>query len=345
MQQRTLGRTGISVSRIALGTMTWGEQNSEAEGHAQMDYALDRGINFIDTAELYSTPGRAETQGSTETIIGNWFRANGRRDDWVLASKITGPGNDWIRGGRPMTGAEITVALDASLKRLSTDYIDLYQLHWPNRAHYNFSRAWAFDPYGQDREAVRDNLLEVLETLDAQIKAGKIRAIGVSNETSWGLMAYLSLAERHALPRMAAIQNEYNLLRRHFDLDLAEVCAFEDVGLLAYSPLAAGLLSGKYNNGEMPAGTRGALGAMWRLNPQSETATKAYMTLAQEHGLDPCQMAIAFCLTRPFVTSTIIGATAMDQLKSDIEAEEMVLPDAVLSAIDDLHRLYPRTVA
>lgn len=344
MQQRTLGRTGISVSRICLGTMTWGEQNTQAEGHAQIDYALDHGINFIDTAELYSTPGRAETQGSTETIIGNWFKANGRRADWVLASKITGPGNDWIRGGRPMDAKEINTALDASLKRLCTDYIDLYQLHWPNRAHYNFSRSWTFDPYGQDREQIRDNLLEVLETLDAQIKAGKIRAIGVSNETAWGLMQYLSLAEREGLARMATIQNEYNLLRRGFDLDLAEVCAFEDVGLLAYSPLAAGLLSGKYNDGAMPAGTRGALGAMWRHNPHSETATKAYMALAAEHGLDVCQMAIAFCLTRPSIASVIIGATAMDQLRTDIAARDVTLSEAVLAGIEEIHRLYPRTI-
>lgn len=345
MQQRTLGRTGISVSRICLGTMTWGEQNTEAEGHAQMDYAFDQGVNFLDTAELYSTPGRAETQGATEAVIGNWFAANGRRSDWVLASKISGPGNDWIRNGRPMNGKEVAIALDASLKRLRTDYIDLYQLHWPNRAHYNFSNSWDFDPYGQDRAAIRDNFLDVLEALDAEVKAGRIRAIGVSNETSWGLMQYLSIAERNALPRMASIQNEYSLLRRHFDHDLAEVCAFEDVGLLAYSALAAGLLSGKYNDGEVPLGTRGDIGSMWRLNPQSETATKAYIALANEHGLDVCQMALAYCLTKPFLTSVIIGATTMEQLKTDIGAHELKLPQEVIEAIEELHRLYPRTVA
>lgn len=345
MQQRTLGRTGISVSRICLGTMTWGEQNTEAEGHAQMDYALDQGINFLDTAELYSTPGRAETQGSTERIIGSWFKANGRRDDWVVASKIAGPGNDWIRGGRPINRNEVIAALDANLERLGTDYIDLYQLHWPNRKHYNFSGSWTFNPYGQDREAIRTNLLQVLETLGEQVKAGKIRALGLSNETSWGLMEYLKLAELHDLPRMATIQNEYNLLRRAFDQDLAEVCAFEDVDLLAYSPLAAGLLSGKYNDGRMPEGTRGAMGNMWRHNPQSEIATKAYMTLAEQHGFDACQMAIAFCLTRPFMGSVIIGATSLDQLKSDIAAHEVTLSEDVLKGIEDLHRLYPRTVA
>ena len=344
MQQRTLGRTGISVSRICLGTMTWGEQNTEAEGHAQIDYALDNGVNFMDTAELYSTPGRAETQGSTETIIGNWFAANGRREDWVLASKITGPGNDWIRDGRPMDAKEIVLALEASLKRLKTDYIDLYQLHWPNRNHYNFSKSWTFDPYGQDRRAITDNMAEVLEALDAQVKAGKIRAVGLSNETSWGTSEYLKIAEARGLPRMATIQNEYNLLRRHFDHDLAEICAFEDIDLLAYSPLAAGLLSGKYNDGRMPAGTRGALGAMWRLNPRSETATKAYLTLAGQNGLDVCQMAIAWCLTRPFMGAVIIGATALDQLKSDIAAADLTLSPDVMAGIEDLHRLYPRTV-
>ncbi|WP_417584208.1 aldo/keto reductase [Pelagibacterium sp.] len=345
MQQRTLGRTGISVSTICLGTMTWGEQNTEAEGHAQIDLALESGVNFMDTAELYSTPGRAETQGSTETIIGNWFAANGRREDWVLASKIAGPGNEWIRGGRAMDAKEIVTALDASLQRLQTDYIDIYQLHWPNREHYNFSKSWAFNPYGQDRQAIRDNIAEVLEALDAQVKAGKIRAVGLSNETSWGVSEYLKIAEARGLPRMATIQNEYNLLRRHFDHDLAEVCAFEDVDLLAYSPLAAGLLSGKYNGGEIPAGSRGALGAMWRLNPQSETATRAYMTLAETHGLDVCQMAIAWCLTRPFVGSVIIGATSIEQLKTDIAAHAVTLTPEVLTGIEELHRLYPRTVA
>lgn len=344
MQQRTLGRTGISVSRICLGTMTWGEQNTEAEGHAQIAYALDKGINFMDTAELYSTPGRAQTQGSTERIIGNWFKTNKRREDWVLASKIAGPGNDWIRDGRPMDAREVVTALEASLERLATDYIDLYQLHWPNRAHYNFSNSWTYNPAGQDANQIRDNLLEVLEALDAQVKAGKIRAIGVSNETSWGLMQYLSLSERHNLARMATIQNEYNLLRRHFDLDLSEVAIFEDVGLLAYSPLAAGLLSGKYNNGQVPPGSRGDIGSMWRLNPHSETATKAYIALAEEHGLDVCQMAIAFCLTRPFTASVIIGATSMEQLATDIAANDLVLSEAVLQGIEEIHRLYPRTV-
>ncbi len=344
MERRELGRTGISVTRICLGTMTWGEQNTEAEAFEQLDYATAQGINFIDTAELYSTPGRPETQGSTERFIGNWLQRRGRRDDLVIASKITGPGNGWIRGGVRMDAEQVVKALEMNLSRLKTDYIDLYQLHWPNRRHYNFGHSWTFDPCGQDREDIRDNLLEVLGALDAQIKAGKIRAIGVSNETAWGLMQYLRLSEIHGLARMASIQNEYNLLRRHFDLDLAEVSCFEDVSLLAYSPLAAGLLTGKYLNGAMPVGTRGAMGHMWRLNPYSDKATAAYVALARQHGLDPAQMALAWCLTRPFMTSVIIGATSMAQLRSNIGAIDIHLSDEVLQGIKNIHREYPRTI-
>lgn len=344
MEKRELGRTGIDVTSIALGTMTWGEQNTEAEAFEQLDYATAQGINFIDTAELYSTPGRPETQGSTERMIGNWLARRKKRDDLVIASKITGPGNKWIRDGARMDARQITAALEMSLQRLKTDYIDLYQLHWPNRRHYNFERSWSFNPVGQDRQAIADNLLEVLEALDAQVKAGKIRAVGVSNETAWGLMQYLQLSDIHGLVRMASIQNEYNLLRRQFDLDLAEVSWFEDVSLLAYSPLATGLLSGKYLNGAMPKGSRGDLGAMWRLNPQSDKAVAAYVALAREHGLDPCQMAIAWCLSRPFMGSVIIGATSMDQLRTDMAAIDVRLSQEVLDGIEAIHREYPRTI-
>ncbi|WP_196260935.1 aldo/keto reductase [Pelagibacterium limicola] len=344
MERRELGRTGISVTRICLGTMTWGEQNTEADAFAQLDYAVDHGVNFLDTAELYSTPGRAETQGSTERIIGNWLSQRGRRDDIVIASKIAGPGNAWIRGGAKIDAEQIVVALDQNLARLKSDYIDLYQLHWPNRRHYNFDKSWEFEPFGQNRAEIGDNLLEVLGALHAQVKAGKIRAIGVSNETAWGLMQYLQLSEIHGLVRMASIQNEYNLLRRHFDLDLAEVSYFEDVSLLAYSPLAAGMLSGKYLDGAMPEGTRGALGNMWRLNPNSDQATAAYVSLARKHELDPCQMALAWCLSRPFMTSIIIGATNMEQLRSDIGSIDVVLPGEVVEGIDAIHRRFPRTV-
>lgn len=344
MDMRELGRTGISVSRICLGTMTWGQQNTQAEAFEQLDYAQAQGINFLDTAELYPVPPRGETQGLTETYIGEWFKARGNRDKWIVASKIAGPGRAWIRGGRPMDAKEVHGALDGNLKRLGIDHIDLYQLHWPNRNHYNFDGSWDFDPYGQDREQIRDNLLEVLGALDEEVKAGRIRAIGLSNETSWGLMQYLRLSEIHGLARMASIQNEYNLARRHYDLDLAEVSAFEDVSLLAYSPLGAGLLTGKYLNGEVPAGTRGALGHMWRQNPYSDKATADYIALAKLHGLDPAVMALAWCLTRPFMTSVIIGATTMDQLRSDIGAAEITLSNAVLEGIDAIHRANPRPI-
>lgn len=344
MEKRQLGRTGIAVSAICLGTMTWGEQNSQDEGHAQMDYALDQGVNFLDTAEMYSIPVRAETQGATEEIIGAWFARNGRRDDWVVATKIAGPGRAWIRGGGPVSGAAVAEAVEASLRRLQTDYIDLYQIHWPNRPHYNFERSWEFDPYAQDRDAARAELLDILVALDTQVKAGKIRAIGLSNETSWGTMAFLRLAEQHGLARVASIQNEYNLIRRHFDLDLAEISAFEDVGLLAFSPLAAGLLSGKYLGGKTPKGSRGDIGDMWRRTQYSEPAIAAYVELARAHGLDPCQMAIAFALARPFMTSVIIGATSMEQLRTDIGAHQLSLSPDVLQGIEAINRLYPRTI-
>lgn len=343
MEMRELGRTGISVTPICLGTMTWGEQNTEVEAFAQLDYATAQGINFIDTAELYSTPGRPETQGSTERIIGNWLHKRGKRDDLVITSKITGPGNSWVRGGVAMDGKQVGLALDMSLERLKTDYIDVYQLHWPNRRHYNFEKSWTFDPTGQDREQIRDNLLDVLHALDAAVKAGKVRAIGLSNETAWGLMQYLRLSEIHGLARIASIQNEYNLLRRHFDHDLAEVVTFEDVSLLAYSPLAAGILTGKYLNGVMPAGTRGAQGILWRHNPRSDEAVAAYVALAREHGILPNQMALAWCLTRPFMTSVIIGATSIKQLQSNIASRELTLSAELLKAIESLHRQYPRT--
>ncbi|WP_127143836.1 aldo/keto reductase [Pelagibacterium montanilacus] len=344
MKMMPLGRTGISVSQICLGTMTWGEQNTQDEAHQQMNFALDKGINFIDTAELYAVPPRAETYGATEEMIGNWFAANGRREDWVLASKVAGPGRKWIREGRRLKGADVTEALEASLKRLQTDHLDLYQIHWPNRVHYNFDRSWIFNPYAQDKERARGEMLEILEALGRAHEAGKIRAIGLSNETSWGTMEFLRLAEAHGLPRVASIQNEYNLIRRQFDLDLAEVCFFEDVALMAYSPLAAGALSGKYMGGQRPAGTRGAIGDMWRLSEHSEPVIAAYVALAREHGLDPCQMALAWCLTRPFMSSLIIGATSMDQLAADIGAGEIVLSDEVMAGIEAIHRAHPRPI-
>ncbi len=347
MKYNKLGRTGITVSEICLGTMTWGSQNTEAEAFEQMDYALDRGINFFDTAELYpTTPLSAETYGDTETIIGNWFEKTGKRKDVVLATKVAGSGRPYIRGGGPITGAAIREAVDASLKRLKTDYIDLYQIHWPNRGHYHFRQAWTYNPFKQDREKAIADIEEKLSALDDCVKAGKIRAIGLSNETAWGTLKYLSLAEKKNLPRVATLQNEYNLLYRSFDLDLAEVAHHEDVGLLAYSPLAGGILSGKYLDGQKPAGSRGSINGDigGRLQPRQEPATRAYVEIARKHGLDPSAVALAFCLTRPFMASVIIGATSMEQVKTDISAADLVLSDEVLAEIAKVHRFYPMPI-
>ncbi|MGX5722153.1 aldo/keto reductase [Shinella zoogloeoides] len=344
MKYNPLGRTGISVSEICLGTMTWGSQNSEQDAVDQLDYALSQGVNFIDTAELYpTTPLSPETYGDTERFIGNWMKARGNRDRVVLASKVAGPGRPYIRGGAPMSRAGILEAIDNSLSRLKTDYLDLYQLHWPNRGHYHFRNAWSYEPSKQDRAKVAAELLEILETVGELVKAGKVRALGLSNDTAWGTMQLLKLAEEKGLPRVASIQNEYNLLYRAYDLDLAEVSHHEEIGLLAYSPLAAGLLTGKYLDGARPEGSRltknGDLGG--RYQPLQEPAVRAYVELAREHGLDPAQMALAFCLTRPFMASVIIGATSMEQLKTDIGAKDVALSAEVMNGIRRIHRLYP----
>ncbi|MGB0720688.1 MAG: aldo/keto reductase [Bdellovibrionales bacterium] len=344
MKYNKLGRTGIDVSAICLGTMTWGKQNTEAEGHAQMDYALDQGVNFWDTAELYAIPPTRETYGKTESIIGTWFAKNpARRGDVVLASKIAGPGPSYIRGKTTKIDREnIIAAVDASLKRLQSDYIDLYQLHWPNRGSYHFGQQWRFDPQF-DAAAVEANFVEVLEALNDQIKAGKIRHIGLSDENEWGAMKYLALAEKLGLPRMQSIQNEYSLLCRLFEPGFAEIAVAEDCGLLAWSPLATGMISGKYLDGARPAGTRWALEhrQLHRDTPQSNAAVRAYMGVAEKHGLDVCQMALAFVNSRPFVTSNIIGATSMDQLKTDIDSINLELSNAVLEDIEAVYRDYP----
>lgn len=345
MKLKPLGRTDLRVTEICLGTMTWGSQNTEAEGHAQIDLALEAGLNFMDTAELYAVPGSAETSGRTEEIIGNWFKTTGKRDQWILASKIGGGGSRFIRDGRRADGASIREAVETSLRRLKTDYIDLYQIHWPSRGHYNFENGWTYAPHKQDTADVTANLLDMLEALDGMIKQGKIRHVGVSNETSWGIMQWLKLAEAHGLPRLASVQNEYNLIRRQHDLDMAEVSHHENVGLLAYSPLAAGLLTGKYMNGAVPKGSRADYQkGFWRKNDVSLAATQAYLDLAARHGLDPAQMAIAFCLTRPFTTSVIIGATDIEQLNTDLGALRVTLTPEILAEIDAIHRRHPRPI-
>ena len=342
MQHRPLGHTGIDVSVLCLGTMTFGEQNTEAQAHAQLDRALAAGVNFIDTAEMYPVPPRAETQGRTESYIGSWLAARGCRDQVILATKVAGPGDwiNWLRGGgHRLDRRNIEAALDASLRRLRTDYVDLYQLHWPDRE-TNFFGKLGFSPAQEDDSVP---LLETLEVLGDLAKAGKVRAVGVSNETPWGLMRYLSLAEQHGLPRMASIQNPYSLLNRTFEIGLAEVALRERCGLLAYSPLGFGVLSGKYLGGQRPAGARLTLFERFSRysNPESERATARYVDLARRHGLDPAQMALAWVTSRPFTTSNIIGATTLGQLESNLASVELGLSDDVISEIEAIHQAQP----
>ncbi|MGH8433427.1 MAG: NADP(H)-dependent aldo-keto reductase [Pseudomonas sp.] len=341
MEFRKLGRTDIKVSALCLGSMTWGEQNTQAEAFIQMDLARAAGINFIDTAEMYPVPPRAETYSNTEQIIGNYFKAHGNRADWILASKVAGPGNGigHIRDGQlKHNRAHIVAALDASLKRLQTDWIDLYQLHWPERS-TNFFGQLGY----QHKEENVTPLEETLEVLAEQVKAGKIRHIGLSNETPWGTMKCLQLAESHGSPRAVSIQNPYNLLNRTFEVGLAEVALREQCGLLAYSPMAFGMLSGKYEGGARPANARISLfGRFTRYtNPQTEAACSLYVGLAREHGLDPAQMALAFVSAQPFVTSNIIGATTVEQLQSNLASSELQLSDEILAGIDAIHKAQP----
>lgn len=342
MEYRKLGRTDLDVSLICLGTMTWGKQNSEAEGHEQMDYALEQGVNFFDTAELYAVPPDSETYGKTEEIIGTWFADRGNRDQVILASKIAGKGLPWVRGGDYVIDRKnIMLAVEDSLKRLQTDYIDLYQLHWPNRGSYHFRAYWDYTP-DFDVAEVEDNFLEVLETCDELIKAGKIRHIGLSNETAWGTMKWTRLSEEKGLPRMASIQNEYSLLCRMFEPDLQEVALCEDVGLLAWSPLATGMISGKYLDGARPDGTRWTLESSHpRDTENAADAVRAYIKIAEKHGLDVNQMALAFVNMQPFVTSNIIGATTMEQLKTNISSVDVKLSGDVLKEIAAVRKQYP----
>jgi aryl-alcohol dehydrogenase-like predicted oxidoreductase len=342
MQYRKLGRTDLNVSALCLGTMTWGEQNTEAEGFAQIERAKQAGINFIDTAEMYPVPPRPETYASTERVIGNWFKRQGDRADWVLASKIAGPGNgiSHIRDGNLKFNREhIVAALDASLARLQTDYLDLYQLHWPERSTNFFGKLG----YQHTQDELETPLQETLQVLEEQVKAGKIRHIGLSNETPWGTMKFLQLADSLGLPRAASIQNPYNLLNRSFEVGLAEVAIREQCGLLAYSPMAFGMLSGKFENGARPANARLTLFSRFTryANPQSVAACSRYVALAREHGLDPAQMALAFVTAQPFVTSNIIGATSLEQLDSNLASAELTLSAEVLAGIEAIHKDQP----
>jgi aryl-alcohol dehydrogenase-like predicted oxidoreductase len=346
MEYRRLGDSDVQVSLIGLGTMTWGEQNTEQEAHAQIDYALDHGVNLIDTAEMYPVPPRAETQGSTERFIGTWLAQHrSAREKIVLATKIAGPARQphnptHIRGkGNQFDRKNLTEALDDSLKRLQTDYVDLYQLHWPDRSTMTFGRPaypWVDDAYTVPIE-------ETLSVLAEFVKAGKVRHVGVSNETPWGVAQFLRAAEKLGLPRIVSIQNPYSLVNRTYEVGLSEYAHRDHIGLLAYSPLAFGWLTGKYEGGARPAGARISLFERFQRysKPQAVQAITRYVELAKRHGLSPAQFALAFVNSRPFVTSNLIGATSLDQLKENIASAEVKLSPEVLAEIDALHELQP----
>lgn len=345
MQYRTLGNTDLNVSLIGLGTMTWGEQNTELEAHQQLDLALDQGINLIDTAEMYPIPPREHTQGATETMIGNWLKARGQRDQIILATKAVGPSRDPVRpsyfrnGQAKLDRANLVQAVDDSLRRLQTDYIDLYQLHWPDRS------ANYFGKLGLDALPEEDTvpIAETLRALQELVASGKIRHIGVSNETPWGLHQYLSLAQFADLPRIASIQNPYNLLNRSFEVGLSEFSLRENVGLLAYSPLAFGMLTGKYQQGARPANARLTLYDRFQryLNPRAQQASDAYAALARGHNLNPATMAQAFVNSRPFVTSNLVGATNLEQLQENINSVHTTLSPELLAELEVLHQQIP----
>jgi len=341
MKYTIIPNTTIEVSKICLGTMTFGEQNTEAEGHAQMDFALEKGINFFDTAEMYSVPGRKETYGSTEKIIGTWFKKTGNRDKVILASKIAGPnpGLSYIRENMDFSPESIALSIDKSLTRLQTDYIDLYQLHWPERKTNFFGQRG----YKVQDDAWEDNIHTVLETLEKFIKEGKIRNIGVSNETPWGIMRFLEESKMNNLPRIKTIQNPYSLLNRLFENGSAEIAMRENVGLLAYSPLAFGVLSGKFLSGESHPKARLSLFPQFsRYNSaQCTQATRLYQEIANQNGLSLTQMALAFVNQQPFVTSNIVGATNLTQLQENIDSINVVLSETILKEINNVQSAIP----
>ena len=340
MQRTTLGRTGISVSALCLGSMTWGTQNTEAEGHAQIDMALDHGCDFIDTAEMYPVnPVREETVGGTEEIIGTWC-AKGRRSDVVLATKISGYNESFVRKGQLVTAETLTEALEGSLRRLQTDYIDLYQLHWPSRGSYHFRQMWEFDASKQDAAAEIDRMHGIMARLKTHVAEGKIRAFGLSNESAWGTIQWLKASEAEGGPGVASIQNEYSLLCRGFDTDLSEVSCHEGVTLLAFSPLATGLLTGKYQGGAVPPGSRMTFGETLggRVTDRAFVAVDVYLDIAKRHGLDLTQMAIAWCCSRPFPTIPIFGATSEAQLATALGAADIALSDEIINEINVAHR-------
>ena len=340
MNYKKLGNTDINVSTICLGTMTWGEQNTQIEAFEQMNYSLENGVNFWDTAELYAVPPKAETYGHTETIIGNWFEETKERKNIILASKVGGPSRKYMRNGEnSFTGKNLEDALHGSLKRLKTDYIDLYQLHWPERNVNNFGKLGY-----EHKENEWNKFEDVLENLKKFIEQGKIRYVGLSNETPWGVMNYLQLAKDKGLPRMMAIQNPYSLLNRSYEVGLAEVSIRENIGCLAYSPLASGYLSGKYRNRQFPKGSRMERDFdFWTRyrKPNMENAVEEYYKISQKYDLDMSQMSIKFCEVQDFMTSVIIGATTMEQLKTNVESVKVNLDSEVIKEINNVQKKYP----
>ena len=341
MKFRKLGTTDIDVSLICLGTMTWGTQNTEKDAFEQMDYAVSQGINFFDTAEIYSVPPTSDSYGKTEVMIGNWFEKRKNRDKIILASKVAGPGCDWIRGGgNNFDEKKIGEAIDGSLKRLKTDYIDLYQLHWPERSTNFFGRR---DYLFNNKEGNWNSFESILEALKKYIKSGKIRHIGMSNETPYGLSRYLEISKNKGAPRMMSVQNPYNLVNRTYEIGMSEISIREKCGLLVYYPLAAGGLSGKYRNGKMPKDSRMALFKGWErhLNPLAMKAYDKYFELAKDFNLTMVQLAQSFVNSRPFVTSNIIGATTMDQLKENVESINIEFTDEMMERVNEIHNNNP----
>ena len=342
MNYKSLGNTDLKVSTICLGTMTWGEQNTEQEGFEQMDFALDHGVNFWDTAELYSIPPRAETFGYTEKIIGNWFKKTKKRSSVILATKVAGPARDYLRNGEnSFVGKNLDQAINGSLKRLKTDYIDLYQLHWPERNVNMFGRlGYKHD----DNEDEWNKIEDVLYELQKYIKSGKIRYIGLSNETPWGVSRFLQLSENFGLPRMMSIQNPYNLLNRSYEVGLAEISIRDKIGCLAYSPLATGYLTGKYRNGALPKGSRiDRDGDFWTRyqKPNMEKAVEEYFKISKKYDVNFTKMSLKFCEIQPFMTSVIIGATTMEQLKENIESVNINLTSDLIKDLNEIQKIYP----
>ena len=347
MKYAKLGSSGLQVSKVCLGTMTWGEQNTQEDANQQIDYALEQGVNFIDTAELYSVPPKLETQGDTERMLGNWLSKHPvKRQDLVVATKIAGPGLPWIREGGAITPATIREAIDGSLRRLQTDYIDLYQLHWPNRTSPHFSKHWPnqLDYQAMHPQREREDFLAILRALDEAVRAGKIRYCGLSDDTPWSIKEYLTLAEKHELPKMVSIQNEFSLVHLKDSPHLLETCVLDDVAYLPWSPLGGGVLSGKYRNGEMPENTRWSMSqrnGLFRDTEAVHAAVERFHAVAEKYDLSLAQLSLAWINQLPSVTSTIIGATTMQQLKENIAAFDIQLSDQIMDDVSAVIKEYP----